>query len=194
VCHRTYNSSTVQVVSTFNGWGAGRFEFLASGADIKFIALSGTNFQIPTSPTITLTAQGSRSDVERVWLHGQGVLPNRVQVEVRVPDSRDPNFGFVFRGGSVQSSDDDSDKEEYSGVVYVYTDTEVRLYVPNRSNGAFLGKALGMNTVRGAAVSLCRCTISAHSPHPLRVCVPTANGCRSARGSSCRRPRRCKSL
>jgi hypothetical protein len=74
--------------------------------------------------------------VQRIIPHGLGVLPYKVEVQIR-PTSGS-NAGWIFHGDPAFQSDDDYGKT-YGGIVYLYNETHVILVAPNKSNNQNAG-------------------------------------------------------
>ncbi|XP_045159131.2 uncharacterized protein LOC123524740 [Mercenaria mercenaria] len=77
-----------------------------------------------------------QENVQRVVQHGLGVLPFKVEVQIR--PTTGPNAGWVFHGDSAFQSDDDYG-EVYGGIVYLYNETHVILVAPTKSNNQDAG-------------------------------------------------------
>ena len=71
--------------------------------------------------------------------HGQKKLPALVLVQLRALEGR--NIGYVFEAqGAAQS--DDSESNEYGGVVFAYDENRVRIWAPSKNDGSKKGYPL----------------------------------------------------
>lgn len=106
--------------------------------------------------------------------HNLGEIP--LLVDVSVKPIGGPNENFIFKGIGDSSRDDDQDTA-YGGVVYIYGNTTVDLYLPKRHNGnANEGKGIntgasphwtGVNIQQDREVMVrVRCWIAAVLPEP----------------------------
>lgn len=74
---------------------------------------------------INMTANSATS--EQTILHGLQELPMMVRVDAKTEE------GWIFTGfGSAQKDDDGG--YTYGGVVFIYSNTSIKIFVPKRSN------------------------------------------------------------
>ncbi|XP_048744184.2 uncharacterized protein LOC125657564 [Ostrea edulis] len=78
------------------------------------------------SDWVNMTANSSSSSVSVD--HGLGELPLRVMIEARTEE------GWIFPGFGSAQADDDKDVP-YGGVVFIYNEVNIQMYVPHRNNG-----------------------------------------------------------
>jgi hypothetical protein len=102
---------------------------VSSLINLCFLFYSDAEY-IESSPSfvsgwINMTADSASS--EQTIPHGLQELPLLVQVEAKTED------GWVFSGfGSAQGDDDGS--ESYGGVVFIYNNENIRIFVPRNRN------------------------------------------------------------
>ena len=83
------------------------------------------------SSWFTMKSQAGTASFKELT-HGLGVYPSVVKVLVKAVSGE--NKGFIFEGMGSAQNDDDDKHGTYGGVIFAYSDWNVRLWAPDKNN------------------------------------------------------------
>ncbi|CAE7942841.1 unnamed protein product, partial [Symbiodinium sp. KB8] len=120
------------------GWGGERYSQSVSEVSMRVRVLKNPSVDYDSGWFDFESQKGGAS--YKQLSHGLGEVPGRVRVLVMVVGG--VNDGFVFE--AVGSAQADDSVAQYSGVVYAYSSTAIRIWAPSKASGGAGGYVVGV--------------------------------------------------